>query len=109
VLLHSSGSYTVVVCIFIAVEMCLLSSCLAVDISDFTVPSVGCHVAVQMYVMDFLIVKMNCSSDLNETRVCCVERAEVCMQQNVFDSDDRRCKFVTVSYVWRNNLLFIEF
>jgi hypothetical protein len=45
--LHSNGSYSIVVCVFFAAGMCLLSSCLAVDVSsDFTIPAFGRHVTI---------------------------------------------------------------
>jgi hypothetical protein len=44
-LLHSNRSYSIVACIFVAMGMCLPSSCLAMDVSsDFTVPAFGHHV-----------------------------------------------------------------
>jgi hypothetical protein len=53
-LLHSNGSYSIVACVFVAMGMCLLNNCLAMDVSsDFTVPAFGCHVTIQMNVMGF--------------------------------------------------------
>jgi hypothetical protein len=45
--LHRNGSYSIVICAFVAAGMCLPSSCLAVDFSfDFTIPAFGRHVIV---------------------------------------------------------------
>jgi hypothetical protein len=49
--LYSKGSYSIVACVFVAAEMCLPSSCLAMDVSsDFTIPAFGRHVTVTRYV-----------------------------------------------------------
>jgi hypothetical protein len=44
--LHSNGSYSIVACVFVAGGMCLPSSCLAMDISDFTILAFGRHVTI---------------------------------------------------------------
>jgi hypothetical protein len=45
--LHSSGSYSIVICVFVAAEICLLSHCPAMNIySDFTIPAFGRHVTI---------------------------------------------------------------
>jgi hypothetical protein len=50
-LLHSSGSYSIVACVFVVVGMCLPIHYLAMDVfSDFTVPAFGRHVAICRYV-----------------------------------------------------------
>jgi hypothetical protein len=41
-LLHSKGSYLIISCVFVALEMCLLSRCLAMNVySDFAIPGSG--------------------------------------------------------------------
>jgi hypothetical protein len=45
--LHDNGSYAIFACVFIAAGMCLLSSCLAMDVAyDFIVPAFGRHVTI---------------------------------------------------------------
>jgi hypothetical protein len=45
--LHSNGSYSIVACVFVAAEIYLPSSCLAMDVySDFTIPAFGRHVTM---------------------------------------------------------------
>jgi hypothetical protein len=45
--LHSNESYLIAACVFVAVEMCLPSCCLAVNVySDVTIPAFGRHVAI---------------------------------------------------------------
>jgi hypothetical protein len=45
--LHSNGSYSIVVCVFVAAGMCLPSRCLAMNVySDFTTPAFGRHVTI---------------------------------------------------------------
>jgi hypothetical protein len=46
-LLHNNGSYSIVACVFVATEICLPSSCLAMVVfSDVIIPAFGCHVTV---------------------------------------------------------------
>jgi hypothetical protein len=45
--LHSNGSYSIVVCLFVSAGMCLPSRCLAKNVySDFTIPAFGRHVTI---------------------------------------------------------------
>jgi hypothetical protein len=45
--LHSSWSYSIVVCIFVATGMCLPIRCLAMNVySDFAIPAFGRHITV---------------------------------------------------------------
>jgi hypothetical protein len=45
--LHSNGSNSIVVCVFIAAGMCLPSRCLAMHVySDFTISTIGRHVTI---------------------------------------------------------------
>jgi hypothetical protein len=46
-LLHSNGSYSSPACVFVAAGIRLLGSCLAMDISDFTVPAFGRHITIK--------------------------------------------------------------
>jgi hypothetical protein len=41
--LHSNGSYSTVACVFVAAGMCLPSRCLAMDFSNFNLPTFGRH------------------------------------------------------------------
>jgi hypothetical protein len=48
--LHGNGSYSIVACVFVAAEMCLQSSYLAMNIySDFTIPAFGRHVTMYIH------------------------------------------------------------
>jgi hypothetical protein len=45
--LNSSGSYSIVICLFVAAGICSPSSCLAMDMyPDFTIPTFGRHVTI---------------------------------------------------------------
>jgi hypothetical protein len=45
--LHSNASYSIVACVFVAMGMCLPSSCLAMNVySDLTIPAFGRHVTI---------------------------------------------------------------
>jgi hypothetical protein len=47
---HSNGSYSIVVCVFVAAGMCSPSRCLEMNVySDFTILAFGCHVTVFIY------------------------------------------------------------
>jgi hypothetical protein len=52
--LHSNGSYLIVVCLLVAVEMCLPCRCLALNVySDFIIPTFRRHVKILMYLSMF--------------------------------------------------------
>jgi hypothetical protein len=54
--LHSNGSYSIVACVFVASGTCLMSSCLARDVSsDFTIAAFGHHATI--YIAIVLITK----------------------------------------------------
>jgi hypothetical protein len=47
----TTGSYSIVAYVFVAVGMFLLSSCIPMDVfSDFNIPAFGCHVTLLLHV-----------------------------------------------------------
>jgi hypothetical protein len=48
--LHSNGNYSIVVCVLVAVGVCLPTRCPAMNVySDFIIPALGRHITILFF------------------------------------------------------------
>jgi hypothetical protein len=83
--LHSNGSYSIVVCVFVDGGTCLSSSYLAMNVcSDSTIPAFGRHVTIFQVINIFIPLKHNSCESMIKLSQITIEISKNFLQSPIF-------------------------